>query len=207
MAGIRQPIQDILTRLQTLQVVNGDGKTVNMYARVWNNQIKRLADQTGYTFPMPAAFLEVINSPQFAELGLGFQSADIGWRVHIAHEFYDAQDGTMDQDLTIFDLRDKVVGLLSLSKPTGCGTMARVAETYDYDHGNVYELIIDFICNFTDSKGSPWDPYPGKFIDSIPPTGLQVTGVIEDSLPSEEGTAPENNKTTFQAAPQYVIPH
>lgn len=173
MAAILQPIQDILTKLATLQVVNGDGKTVDLYARVWNNQLKFEHEGKSYNFPKPAAFLEVINEAKYEELGIGFQSCDVGFRVHIVHEYYNA-DGTFEQDLTIFALRDSVVALLSLYQPTACGPMVRTHETQEYDHDNVYHYVIDFVTHFIDSKGSKYDPSTGKYIDTTPPTNLNL---------------------------------
>src|SRR6185312_6140979 len=133
MAGILQPIQDVLNRLATLQVVNGDGQTTNLYARVWNQQVKFEHEGKSYNFPKPAAFLEVINEAKYNELGIGFQSCDIGFRVHLVHEYYNL-DGMFEQDLTIFALRDAVVALLSHYQPTACGPIVRTGETQEYDH-------------------------------------------------------------------------
>jgi hypothetical protein len=173
MAAILQPIQDILTKLATMQVVNGDGQTVNLHTRVWNNQLRFEHEGKLYNFPKPAAFLEVINEAQYNELGIGFQSCDVGFRVHIIHEYYNA-DGTFEQDLTIFALRDAVVALLSHYTPTACGPMVRTHETQEYDHDNIYHYVIDFVTHFIDSKGSKYDPATGKYIDYGPPTNLNL---------------------------------
>jgi hypothetical protein len=197
MAGIKQPIQDILTKLATLQVINSSGQAMSLQPRIWNNQFVWEKDGKLYDFLKPAAFLEVLNNVEYAEIGQGFQSADVGWRVHIIHEMYDAQDGTFEQDLPVFDLRDQVVALLSLYEPTACGPLVRTGEGQDYEHGNLYHYIIDFICNFTDSKGSPWDPAAGKYISSTPPTGIEINAEYVESLPPSPGAAPENAQTTF----------
>jgi len=206
MAGIKQPIQDILAKLATIQVTNQMGVTAPLYSRVWNDQVKREKRGEAQAYPRPAAFLEIIHSPQFAELGFGFASADVGWKIHLVHEFMDAEDGTMDQDLTIFDLRDQVVAALSLYYPTACGPLVKVSEGQDYDHDNIYEYIIDFVCNFIDSKGSPYDPATGKYIDTTPPTGLAVNFTEDTSMPDNPGTPPESNQTTFQPNLQFKIP-
>ena len=173
MAGIKQPIQDILALLATMQVVNADGNTVGMCSRVWNNQFKYEEEGKLYNYAKPAAFLEVINKATYDEIGIGFQSCDVGFRVHLIHEYYNA-DTTFEQDLKIFDLRDQVVALLSHYKPTACGPMVRTGEEQEYDHNNIYHYIIDFITNFTDSKGSEYDPAAGKYIYSTPPTTLNL---------------------------------
>ncbi|MDQ2718230.1 MAG: hypothetical protein M3Z26_00510 [Bacteroidota bacterium] len=176
MSGISAPIKDLLSKLSTLQVTNSDGNTVNLYARIWNNQIKEEENGKLYDFPKPSAFLEIINEAKYDEIGCGFQSCDLGIRVHFVHEFYNAE-GTFEQDLLIFDLRDSLVSLLSFYTPTGCGPMIRTGESQDYNHSNLYHYIIDFITNFTDSKGSAYDPATGKYIYSTPPTNLSITNL------------------------------
>jgi hypothetical protein len=151
MAGIKQPIIDILTRIATLQVTNKSGQTMALRPRIWNNQLSLEKAGQYIDYQKPAVFLEVINNVLYDELGYGVQSADVGWRIHVIDEFYDAQDGTFEQDLQIFDLRDQLVALLSLFEPTACGPLVRTAEGQDYDHDNLYHYTIDFICNFTDS--------------------------------------------------------
>lgn len=164
MAGIKSPILDIITKLKTLVTL----QTV----RIWNNQIAYERDGKLYDFAKPAVFLEVVNDVKYNQLGEGYQSADVGWRIHLVHEFYDAQDGTFEQDLPVFDLRDSIVTLLSLYEPTGCGPLVRTSETQDYEHDNIYHFIIDFVCNFTDSKGSKDDQ--GKYVEKTPPIDLQL---------------------------------
>lgn len=206
MAGIKQPILDILARLATLQVMNKDSHTMNLAPRIWNNQLAWEEQGKLYNYLKPAVFLEVINNVQYDELGLGMQSADVGWRIHLIDEFYDAQDGTLEQDLQIFDLRDQVVALLSLYEPTACGPLVRTAEGQDYEHKNLYHYVIDFICNFTDSKGSPWDTAAGRYIDSNPPTMATIQAQYTPTLPPAPGQDPENKDTTQQSFPNYNIP-
>jgi len=181
MSGIKAPLLDILNKLATLDVTNGDGNTVKLYARIWNNQLGSERDGKIYDFPKPAAFVEFITPVSFQELGGNFGSADLGINIHLVHEFYN-QDGTFEQDLQVFDLRDSIVRLLSQYKPTACGLMVKVSEQQDYDHDNLYHYIIGFVTNFTDSTSSPYDPAAGKYLDSEPPTGLQLD-VTMDKMP------------------------
>lgn len=205
MAGIKQPILDIMARIATLTVTNKSGQTMNLKPRLWNNQLSQERAAKYIDYLKPAVFLEVINDVLYDELGYGMQSADVGWRVHIIDELYDAQDGTYEQDLLIFDFRDQLVALLSLYEATACGPLVRTAETQDYDHDNLYHYTIDFVCNFTDSKGSPFDPASGRYISSTPPTGATITGQYVASLPPDPGTPPENQQT-IQQSPSFHIP-
>lgn len=182
MAAIKQPIQDVMNRLATLQVVNADLLSVPLFVRVWNNQITYEENGELYISQKPAAYVEVVNNAGFDEIGIGFQSADLVFRIHLVHEFYN-NDITFEQDLTIYDLRDAVVALMNLYQPTGCSPMFKKSEEADYRHKNVYHYIIDFITNFTDSKGSPYDPGAGKYVDSVPPVDEQTNVTIVTSLP------------------------
>lgn len=181
MSGIKAPLLDILSRLATLNVIDGNGNTVKLYSRIWNNQLNSERNAEIYDFPKPSAFVEFITPVSFQELGGNFGSADLGINIHLIHEYYN-QDGTFEQDLAVFDLRDSIVRLLSQYKPTACGLMVKVSEQQDYDHDNLYHYIIGFVTNFTDSTSSPYDPAAGKYIDSEPPTALQLD-VTMDKTP------------------------
>ena len=179
MSGIRPAISDVLNQLATLQVQNQDLQTVLLSTRIFNNQIKRQKDGKEYAIALPAAFVEVVNNNQFNHLLNGVNESDIVFRVYFTHWFTDAQDGTLDQDLLIFDLRDSIIRCLSDFRPTACGNMVLTAEGQDYDHGDVYVYVLEFTTGFTDSKGSPYDDgRTDKFINSTPPVAidLQING-------------------------------
>ncbi len=180
MAGIKIVITDVLTKISTTTVTNGDGSVVSPHVRVWNNQLKSEEGREIYSFPKPAFFVEIATPVAFEVIGQGFRSADINIKVHIIHEFYNADDGTFEQDLVIFDLRDQVIQLLTYFTPSGCGPLTCISEEMDYDHNNLYHLVLDFVCNFTDSKGSRYDPQSNNgYIASIPPTDLEVQATVE----------------------------
>lgn len=199
MAGIKLPIQSVLTKLKEIQ----DFKTV----RIWNNHVKYEHAGQSYDFPKPALFLEVVNSPVYEQLGRYFQDADLGWKVHIVHEHYDAQDGNFEQDLEVFDLRDSVVGSLSGFMPIACGPLTKKGEGQDYEHDNIYHYTIDFVSNFIDSSGSPDRPGSGAYIQKDPPIDLEVDPQI---ITREElltpGLYPENLTTATQSYKQFQIP-
>lgn len=178
MAGIKQPILDIINKLMEIPLFQ--------FVRIWNNQIDYEKSGDLYNFPKPAAFVEVQQGIMWDTLSMGLSSADLIFRIHLAHEYYDAQNGTFEQDLPIFDLRDSVVEKLQLFHPTGCGPLTKILEEQDYEHDNIYHYILDFAVNFIDSKGSPLDPDSGKFITKDPPTGLQVQMQIVDNIDGVE---------------------
>lgn len=175
MSGIAAPMLDILNLMLTVPGV----KHVN----IWNNQIKDEDKGKIYDFAKPALFLEQIQHPAYEELGLGLQTADMGWRIHIAHEFYDDQDGNFERNIPVMYLRDDVVATLSHQWPTACGPLVKKTEAQDPNHTNIYHYVVDFVCNFIDSKGSPYDEAAGKHIDSVPPTGLDLEAELVPALP------------------------
>lgn len=173
MAGIKQPLQDILTVLSGIPVVNNDGNTTTMHARIWNNQIDRELEGDSYVYPKPACFVEVVSPAVFEQLGQGYVTSDLGIVVHLVHEYYN-QDGTFDQDLLVFDLRDKIMQYLALYKPTGCSQLTYTGEQQDYDHSNIYHYLLSFTCNFIDSNASPYAPGRGVYVEKEPPTGIDM---------------------------------
>jgi hypothetical protein len=178
MAGIKQPILDLLTLLATVPGI--------VHTRIWNNQLEHTRQAEEKYIPLPAAFVEVVPGVQFEALTMGMTSADIVFRIHLVHEYYDAQNGTFEQDLAVFDLRDAIMAKLTLFQPTACTPLTFFSEEQDYDHDNLYHYVMDFACNFTDSKGSPLDPDSGKFIVKNPPTGIVVNATLVDNITGEE---------------------
>lgn len=146
MAGIKQPIQDVITQLKTIT----DLQTV----RVFNNQIAMEREGKYADYAKPAAFVEVQNDVEWGQLEGGVSAADLAFRIHLVHEYYDDQAGNFEQDLVIFDLRDKVIAALMLFEPTACSAMQKLQEQQDFDHDNLYEYTIDFITHFVDDKGA-----------------------------------------------------
>lgn len=180
MAGIRQPIENVLTKLRELTVTNGDGSTVTPHVRIWNNNLQSMKQGESYMFPLPAMFVEVLNDQIYQTIGQEFRAADLTFRIHILHEFYDAQDGTFEQDLLVYDIRDKVIALLTYYEPTACGPLEALTEIQDYDHDNIYHYMIDFVCHFIDSKGSRLDPGSSYYQEKQPPTDMQIGNSVEN---------------------------
>jgi hypothetical protein len=119
----------------------------------------------------------------------GYSVADIDWCVHIVTEMFDAADGTMEQNLTIFDWRDKVMEWLSpygvnAFKPTGCGTLLKISETQDYGHRAVYHYKIVFRSSFVDSKTSSYDVdvFDQNYVLKDPPIELDINATITESI-------------------------
>lgn len=106
------------------------------------------------SYPLPATFIEVVPAQEHTQLGAGYTESDVTFRIHIVQSEYDAGDGTMEENKTIFGLRDTVVALLTYYEPPGCSGLMKVAESQDYEHTNVYHYILDFKASFIDTTGA-----------------------------------------------------
>ena len=142
--------------------------------RIWNNQTRYNADGQYPDFAKPACFVEVLNGVSWDALPGGITSADLGFVFHIVHEYYDAQDGTFEQDLPVFQLRNAIVKAFTLYKPTGCGPMTLVTDEQDANHTNIYEYMVGFVTHFLDDTGAP------TTIDATMPGTLEVNGQYVD---------------------------
>jgi hypothetical protein len=150
-------INEIVTQLRTI--------TELKLVTIWNNQFNYMDDGEIYSFPFPCAFVE-ISAEGFEQLGNNYQATDIVVKVHIGNDFYNGSN--IDENLTIFVLRDLVVKKLSRFKPTTAGDLVKKSEKQDFQHSNVYHYEIDFITHYVDTTNAT--------IDTIkaPPTALQI---------------------------------
>lgn len=183
--GIKDPILDVMHRLEAIDVTNGDGKTIKLYTRIWNNQMQLTQNGQLYDYPKPAAFVETL-VPMFWEVmsgGMGVRNSEIGFNIHLIHEFYN-QDGTFEQNLPVFDLRDKVLIQLSGFQPMGCSGLMCIREEQDYDHNNLYHYIMGFIADYIEAI----NPDCGGHIIKDPPTQLDLSGVQFAEGIAEDGT-------------------
>lgn len=136
---------------------------------LWNNQIQHKADGQTYLYAVPAAFIEVVPNASYATIGEGFKNADIAFRIHLESVFYDAQDGSMDENFEVFDYRDLIQDKLEGLKLDGLSILVMNTEAQDYDHTNIYHYTMDFIANFTEA------PLTEKYIYTEGDVGLNVT--------------------------------
>jgi hypothetical protein len=160
MAGIITPITDLINKIQTGSCIK--------YCRIWNNQFKYMEAQQIESYPFPCAFIEVLMPNNYDQLGLGFTASEVTFRIHIGQTQYDAGDGTMEQNTSIFNLRNTIITLLTYYEPPLCSALQKVSETQDYEHTNVYHYIIDFKCSYIDEPG---DQTTSQIIKQ-PPTTL-----------------------------------
>lgn len=132
---MKQTAIDILTKLKEI--------TTLQYVVMWNNQFNQIEDGDVESFPFPCAMLE-LQPQQYNQLGGGYQQTDVDFRIHIGHVQFDSLDGNMEQNLSVFDLRNEVVQKLSLYKPSMSGELFKVSEEQDYEHTSIYHYVITF---------------------------------------------------------------
>jgi hypothetical protein len=173
MAGIIGPINSLLIKLGTIGTVNQDGGSAFLFARIWNNQVQLEKDGEHEPYPKPAAFVEVIPGP-YEQMGQGYTNTDLEINLHLVHEYYNA-DGTMAQDLDVLYLRDQILVALNNTYLTGCSKLVFIGEQQDFDHDNIYHLVLTFKCNFVNSPSSQYPPDGSRYIEKEAPTGLTLT--------------------------------
>lgn len=169
MSGIITPVTDLLNKIQT-------GSSIT-FARIWNNQFKYMESQQIESYPFPCAFIEVLMPNNYDQLGLGYTDSEITFRIHIGQTQYDAGDGTMEQNTTIFSLRDEIIKLLTYYEPPSCSALQKVSETQDYEHTNIYHYIIDFKCSFIDDRG---DQTTTQILKQPPTTLIDNASIVTD---------------------------
>jgi hypothetical protein len=140
---------------------------------VWNNQVQTLLDGKSETFGssteisgqnnLKAILVEFQSPNEIQQLGNGVQCYDpLFIRLHIIHDFYDAQDGTMGQNLDVLDLvnsvflsmQDWMPDMMNINgtlTQIPVGNVVRVSEEQDYDHGNLYHFIQTYKTTWIDN--------------------------------------------------------
>jgi len=148
------------------------------YIRMWNDQMSLVAEGKSQMFEHPAIFIEFTSSPIF-QGGEGVQIYDpLIFKIHILHWQLDAfggitvQDGGFDQNLDVFDLKDKVFLALQKFQPgltdqtTPAGSCIRIEEYEDYKHAGVYHFVQVYKTTLVDKitqepvDGIEWEPTP-----------------------------------------------
>jgi hypothetical protein len=138
------------------------------FCRIWNNQFQYMEEQQIESFPFPCGFVETLMPQTHSQLSSGYTESDVTFKIHIGAVEYDAQDGTLEQNTSVFALRDAVVSALTYYAPRGCSPLMKISEEQDYQHTNVYHFIINFQCGFVDSSGAKIP------LEKLAPTDLET---------------------------------
>lgn len=159
---MRALYEDIKTKLETLK--DSDGSNTFKWIHVWNNQLELIDQSKTYETQYPACFIEFM--PQdIKQLGAGLQSYDpLMLRFHVIHQQTDATDGTMEQNLDVFDLKTRVFKLLQKFEPTGASMFVRTAETPDHRHGRLYEFIQEYKTEYIEN--TTLEPLNGILVEA-----------------------------------------
>lgn len=180
------------------QLITGDALTPGLtdnngntaYVRMWNNQADFLLAGRMELFQMPAFFIEFTTASTLGVMaGEGVQLYDpVVVRIHILHWQLDANgnfiDGGFEQNLDVFDTKDKVYKLLQKFKPSKGSPMNRSSEVQDYNHPGVYHFIQEYLTTWTDELMQ--EPVGGT---QTGPTPLGLTMEIS-TQPSEDPQGP-----------------
>ena len=160
-------IQEVLAQLETVQVTTADGETVPLFARVWNNQVDYIKAGELQLFQTPAVFFELVFGDGW-NIGQNYNGNDVLLRFHLVHRNYNTE-GSFEQDLIIFDLRDTVCALLNRCKFTHLSPLQKVTEAQDFQHDNLYHYTIDYTSHFVDTID---DAISAPIILNTPPITL-----------------------------------
>lgn len=146
---------------------------------IWNNQLDSQEEQDIYSFEMPAVFIEFADLNDIQQLGGGMQIYnDMLVIAHVCHQELDAGDGTIDRDVNVFTLKQKVFMALNKFQPTGCASFDRKGETQDINHTNIYHYIQSYKTNYVDAQRVE----PVGSITKTPPTQLEVTATKVNAI-------------------------
>lgn len=132
-------INELLAQLRAITQIQ--------FSTVWNNQFEYIKDGGSYSFPMPCSFVEV-QSNNLEQLSMNYQGSDLDITIHIGQNILNSE--LLDENLTIFVLRDLVVKSLCNFKPTTASQMVKISEEQDFDHSNVYHYKITFRTHWID---------------------------------------------------------
>lgn len=121
--------------------------------RLFNDQFtKMLADGNpfGYNIVSPAALIE-FNPSTIQQLGDGVQIFEpIEIIIHIGQMELNGDGDTMDEALSIFDLRNQVFFALQEFSTDTMARMFRTSESPDFNHGNWYVYQMTFTTSIAD---------------------------------------------------------
>jgi hypothetical protein len=138
--------QHIFNKINTL--VDSNNRKIFKNTYVFNDQVKRLIKSL-ISYNYPSIFVEL---KQLKETPLQEKVSrmDMICKLHILTEELDAGNGTLDQNLNVFSLRDLINSTFTLFQPPQCGQWLYESEKQDYVHTNVYHYEISYKFHYID---------------------------------------------------------
>jgi hypothetical protein len=149
--GLVRIYWDIFEKIDTIKI---DSLPVFNTRKILNNQVKRMRDGSGVSYWMPAVFVE-IRTYNEGVIGNELTYADMDVIFHIVHNELDSADGNLDQNINVFELRNKIKSNFSMFKPTNCGLFIWNGEVGDFNHDNIYEWKLTYKCHYIDNVANP----------------------------------------------------
>ena len=177
----RQFFNDIKSQLLTLQ---SGGQPIIKYITRWNNQLELLYDENGAkveAFLMPAVFIS-FKASEIMQLAQGVQLIEnMIIDLHILDWQIDATDGTMEQNLHIYDLKEQIYSVMNKFKVNtttdSAGTFMRIAEEDDDKHMAVYHFVQRYKTSYVNN--SLQEPVGG--IPSTTPMPIEADVRVKNS--------------------------
>lgn len=164
---MKQLFLDIKTHLETAM-------PELKFIQMWNNQVKDEEGGKQYSFQYPAVLPEFLNDQPSNQLGNGVQVYDpLRIKFHLLHQQLDAADGTMEQNLDVLVLKQKLYKALQKFKPTGAGWFVRSGETMSYDHNDIYEFVQEYTTTYMDASLN--EPVDGTTKSPVTPLEISLT--------------------------------
>jgi len=176
-----------------------------LYVRMWNNQLDLVQAGKMELFGHPACFIE-FGSASIQQLGEGRQLFDpLTFKIHILDWQLDAGDGTFEQNLEVYDLKDLIFAAIQKFQPgltdqtDKVGSCIRIAEYQDYKHAGVYHYIQEYKTTYVDEIMV--EPVGG--IDGpVPPLPMQLNITTEDV---QAAAVPYDATIQYLAASQTIV--
>lgn len=119
---------------------------------VYNGQLDRIDGGQDWAFAFPCAFIEmqVIN---IGMVGRYSEDMSVNMTIHIGHEFYNGD--RMDENLEVFDLKQKIYLALKTFQGDNSSTLNRIRDEQDFDSTNVYHFRQTYEFNLIDDSAEP----------------------------------------------------
>ncbi len=148
-SDITSVYNSILNQIDT--IVDSNNNKIFQVRNVWNSQVKRMLDAKGLSWNLPGVWVEILPG-KTENLTLTFNGIDLNIIFHIVMQQLDAGygSGNFDQNLSIFSYRNNIHRTFQDYMPTQCGNMLYMKEKQQYNHTNLYEYQIEYVCYYVD---------------------------------------------------------
>lgn len=150
-----------------------------LFVAMYNGQFEDI-DEDGaeiYSFPCPFVLIEFSDDIQWNQLGGGVQIADpLEVVLHYGHYQLDAQDGTQEQNLDVYDKVEALFVAMNLYEPDGAVAFVRSGATQDKRHRALYHAQQKYITNYITQAAA----IPVGGVDKDPPFTLEINASYEE---------------------------